>query len=216
MTRLLRAALVLPTLVFAHQLVFLARYGSIYGEALAHEGHGPAWTGAVTTVSVGSGLLLMAALVGVARLSLELRRSDRGASRAAPVTRRAIGGLVGDGLRRTAVLTALTLIALTVQENLEHAAAGLGIPGPGILVSREYPFAVGIVALTSLAIAVVASLITWRRAILVARLRAARVAGLHRRRPLAIPSRALDLLPLRPGQVARQLGRRAPPLRLPA
>ena len=41
-----RAVVVAATLALAHDLTFLARYGSIYGEALAHAGHGQAWTNA--------------------------------------------------------------------------------------------------------------------------------------------------------------------------
>jgi len=113
-------------------------------------------------------------------------------------------------------LTALTLVALTIQENVEHVAAGLDAPGIGVLVSRDYPFAVGIVLAVGIAVAAVATLLTWRRAVLVARLRALSARRLARRgvastwRPAARPPRP------RPGLVARQLGRRAPPALLAA
>ena len=45
-------ALQLVALALAHELVFLARYGSRFGEALVHSGHGEAWTAAVLT-SIG-------------------------------------------------------------------------------------------------------------------------------------------------------------------
>src|SRR5204863_460350 len=38
-----RAIVVLAALALAHDLTFLARYGSVYGEALAHAGHGQLW-----------------------------------------------------------------------------------------------------------------------------------------------------------------------------
>ena len=43
------AGLQLVALVLAHDLTFLARYGSRFGEALAHAGHGETWSAAVGT-----------------------------------------------------------------------------------------------------------------------------------------------------------------------
>jgi hypothetical protein len=222
MPRIVQALLVAPTLVLAHQLVFLARYGSIYGEALAHGGHGQAWSDAVATVAVGSLILFLAALAGLVRLRSELaRRQDvvadgrLGAGRPLAAEPR-VHAVIGRFVALAARLTALTLVALTIQENVEHVAAGLDAPGIGVLVSRDYPFAVGIVLAVGIAVAAVATLLTWRRAVLVARLRALSARGLARRRvastwrPAARPPRP------RPGLVARQLGRRAPPALLAA
>ncbi|HEY2917184.1 MAG TPA: hypothetical protein VGI98_08225 [Candidatus Limnocylindrales bacterium] len=222
MARLLRAALAVPTLVLAHQLVFLARYGSVYGEALAHEGHGPAWTDAVAAVAIGTLLLLIAAMAGIVRLARRVRngsdrtgRSDR-AARAAPVTAEEIGGVARRGLGLAVRLTAIVLVALTVQENLEHAAAGFGLPGIAILLSPEYPFAVAIVAGVALAVALVATLLTWRHTVLATRLRAMADRAAARRTSAALPRPAADPRKPRPGTAARQLGRRAPPAFLPA
>jgi hypothetical protein len=167
-------ALAALALVLAHQMVFLVRYGSIYGEALAHAGHGQAWSDAVTTV-IGAAIVLAAgSVVGLWRLSRQLRgRPIVRASAAmdgAAVARR--------WLRASAWLTLAVLVVLTVQENVEHAAAGLGLPGPEILVTPEYPFAVAIVAGVSLVVALVATILTWRRETLLARIAALR-AGLQ-------------------------------------
>jgi hypothetical protein len=217
MARFLRAALIAPTLVLAHQLVFLARYGSVYGEALAHSGHGQAWTDAVTTVTVGSGAVLIATLIGLFRLARELRRvTARTDASLEPPDARAARSLLAGWLRLAAALTIVGLVGLTIQENVEHIAAGLDAPGIGVLLSRDYPSAVKIVAAVSLAIALLATLLGWRGAALVARLRAltARHPRRHRGRTIPLPSTEQALLPS--GALARQLGRRAPPVALPA
>ena len=43
------AVVQLAVLVLAHDLVYLARYGSRYGEALIHSGHGDAWRAAAAS-----------------------------------------------------------------------------------------------------------------------------------------------------------------------
>jgi hypothetical protein len=216
MPRLLRAALVLPTLVLAHQLVFLVRYGSIYGEALAHTGHGQAWSDAVAVVAIGSGLLGVGTALGLIRLGRQLRRQAGPGPRVATTSAHEVRAVVTRAIRTAGWLTALALVGLTIQENLEHAVAGLVMPGVGVLVSRDYPFAVAIVVGVSLAIALVATLLTWRRAVLTARLRALAATNAAFRRPVAAPAAAVEPARPRPGQIARQLGRRAPPLALPA
>ncbi|HXI45184.1 MAG TPA: hypothetical protein VNH13_02690 [Candidatus Acidoferrales bacterium] len=190
-------------LVLAHGLVFLLRYGSVYGEALAHAGHGPAWTAASVGVAAAGGLLL-----GIAGVRLwQLRRRIGPAS---PV--------VGEPGRRSLLrawlvaagwLTPIVFALLSIQENVEHLAAGLGLPGPAILLTAEYPWATAVVALVGLLVAGVTTLLAWRRAVLVARLRAER----------ARPQRAGDAAPPpepsvgRPASsLGRRLGRRAPPV----
>jgi hypothetical protein len=204
-------ALAALALVLAHQLVFLVRYGSIYGEALAHEGHGPAWSDAVATVLGGSIFLFAASIVGLWRLARQLRRRP---IQAAPTTHSvaAITHIVRRWLRASMWLTLTVLVALTVQENVEHAAAGLGLPGPGILLTPEYPFAVAIVAGVSLAVALVATVLTWRRAVLVARLRALAAAILRRRAPAHERPSSADPIVIPGSTLGRRLGRRAPPL----
>jgi hypothetical protein len=200
------AAVAAFALVLAHQAVFLVRYGSIYGEALAHTGHGQAWSDAIA-IFIGGGLLLLgAAVAGLVRLGRQLDRHSRAAG-----PRAKLRPLAARWLRNSIGLTVAVLVLLTVQENLEHAATGFGMPGPGILLAPDYPFAVAIVALIATAIAFVASLLSWRHDALVARIRAQ--APTTRRIPIAPthPTAAAPV-PSRTSTLARRLGRRAPPV----
>ena len=170
------AVLQLAALVLAHELVFLARYGSRFGEALAHAGHGEAWSNAAAT-----SLLLAAVLafLGVLRLGwLGMRVRRLGARTNRRVLER--GSLVRAWLPLAARTTVLSLVLLTLQENLEHAASGLPVPGAGILFSAEYAGGAWITIAVALVASLVAALFEWRHRLLVARLRAAR-ARLPRR-----------------------------------
>src|SRR5690242_14979763 len=166
------AILQLAALVLAHQLVYLARYGSRFGEALQHAGHGDAWTAAVM-----SSVLLAVALgaFGIARLvhlGFLIRRSsatDPGAS--GELERGALARAFLRIAPRTALLTALLL---TAQENLERAAIGLPTPGAGMLLTDEYQGGLWITIAVALVVSLVAALFAWRRGVLEARLRAAR------------------------------------------
>ena len=164
----------LGALVLAHQLVYLARYGSLYGEALVHAGHGDAWNAAVLT-----SLLLAAGLVGLGlarlhQLGVLVRRAPESGGR----PRGALPGraLLGAFLRLAPRVAVLQLVLLTTQENIEHAAMGQPVPGAGILLSPEYAGGAWIAIAVALVVSLVAALFTWRRDVLLARLRAARAA----------------------------------------
>jgi hypothetical protein len=208
-------------LVLAHQSVYLVRYGSIYGEALVHAGHGQGWSDAVTTVLVSAVLLITLAIARLVRLgahvaALELAtgRSKVGATRRAPASGPPLRQLARRWLRMFAILAPAIVIALTIQENAEHVAAGFSAPGVGILVNAEYPMALPIVAAVAAAVSLVAALLEWTRAVLVARLRAAR-AQAPRRAPLALRPAGVRIANAPVGSLlARRLGRRAPPLAL--
>jgi len=212
---ILRAAVLAAfALVLAHQAVYLVRYGSIYGEALAHAGHGQAWSDAVTVVVLGSGFLLVASLVGLRRLARRVqvtsgpRRSDR--IEFVEFTERPDArAIAGRWLRTWIWLAAAVLVLLTVQENLEHAATGFGLPGAGILLGADYPFAVAIVAAVVAAVSLVATLLAWRRDVLIGRLRTR--SATHARS--IAPSRPVTRQPAlaRTSTLGRRLGRRAPP-----
>jgi hypothetical protein len=166
------AALQLVALVLAHELVFLARYGSRYNEALVHAGHGEIWSAAVkTSLVLAFGLLALGAF-RLGRLGLLVRRRgpaarvDRGALEARPLVRAWL---------RVAPRTALlSVVLLSIQENVERAAIGQAMPGPGLLLSPEYAGGLWITIAVALAVGFVAALFEWRRSVLLARLRASR------------------------------------------
>jgi hypothetical protein len=194
----------LVALVLSHSLVFLVRYGSAYGEALAHAGHDLAWTIAVVSSGALGASLALAGLFQLRRLNA------RGAMLGSSVGRTddPRPGLISRWLTTSGRLAATTAILLTIQENVERAGVGLPAPGIGLLLSADYPWAVCIVVAVGFAVGLVISLFRWRRDVLVARLRAARQVERH-----AVAAPAPTWIPLRP--VASVLGRaqglRAPP-----
>jgi hypothetical protein len=169
---LVAAAIVqLVALVLAHDLVFLARYGSRYNEELVHAGHGGTWAAAAETSLVLGAVLAAAGIFRLVRLRLLLRG---GRSNAAPRGNLPVRSLL-DAWRRAALMIAPTTVALlTIQENVERWAVMHQLPGPAILLTPEYAGGLWIALLVGLAVALVVALFQWRRATLLARLRAAR------------------------------------------
>jgi len=168
------AALQLGTLVLAHELVFLARYGSRFGEALVHSGHGEAWSVAAATSLTLAAVLVALATLRLGWLGLLIRR--RGAGRERTSRTLGVGALVRGWLPLAVRLTVLTFVLLTIQENLEHAASGLAVPGAGILFSDEYAGAAWITIAVALFASLVSAIFAWRHEVLLARLRASRGA----------------------------------------
>ena len=168
------AVLQLAALVLAHQLVYLARYGSRFGEALVHSGHGDAWSAAViSSVVLGAGFVVLA-VVRLVRLGVLVRQLGLGSSAPMPRGDLAPMGLLHAWLRLVPRIAILQLVLLTTQENVERAAIGEPMPGPGILLSPEYAGAAWIALGVALLVSLVAALFVWRRNALLARLRAAR------------------------------------------
>jgi hypothetical protein len=192
----------LVTLVLAHSLVFLVRYGSAYGEALAHSGHDVAWAIAVAS-AIGLGLGL--AIVGVLQLG-RLAREARAAGLSGPSAPGS--GLVRRWLVTSAGLIATTAVLLTIQENIERTGAGLPTPGIGLLVSAEYPWAGIVIAASGLAVGFVIALFRWRRDVLIARIRANR--QFPRRATIAVAPAWFEPRPAA-SLLGRALGLRAPP-----
>lgn len=165
-------ALQLVALVLAHELVFLARYGSRYGEALVHAGHGQTWSAAVVTCLALGGLVAGVAVLRLARLGLLVRRAGGSGSRfdgLPPVS------LARAWARNAPRIAVVSVVLLSIQENIERAATGGVMPGPAILLTPEYAGGLWITIGVALAVALVAALFQWRRDVLLARLRAARV-----------------------------------------
>ena len=129
-TRVLTPVIVqLVALVLAHDLVFLARYGSRYGEALVHAGHGETWaTAALVSLLLGFGLVAVA-LFRLAHLGVLVRRARAGRD-GNPQHRMPSRGSLGVGslwrawTRIGPRIAGLAVVLLTIQENLEHLASG--------------------------------------------------------------------------------------------
>jgi hypothetical protein len=213
---LLRAgtALVLQALalVLAHELVFMARYGSRYGEALAHAGHGETWSNAVDTTLAITALLAIAGFARLARLTFLVRRGRSTAGgRARGGRPLRLDAFVGAWARTGAWVAVATLVLLTVQENVEHGAIGGALPGLGILLSPEYPGAVAITVGVALLVGFVTALFEWGVRALISELRAARASlPRHDLGSKARVPRTSD----RPSDsiLGRRSGLRAPPL----
>jgi hypothetical protein len=185
------AALQVVALVLAHELVFLARYGSRYNEALVHGGHGESWSAAVTTSLALALALLALAAFRIARLRLLLRRN---AAPAGPDGALAPRPLLRAWLRIAPRTAALSVVFLTIQENVERAAIGQATAGAGLLLSPEYAGGLWITIAVGLAVGLVAALFEWRRGVLLARLRASRVRA----------ARATDTVVRRPAVFERR------------
>lgn len=202
-------ALQVVALALAHDLVFLVRYGSRYGEALAHSGHGETWSAAVGTILAIATVLVLAGVVRLTQLGI-LVRAAAGPSEG----RLDMRELLGLWLRVAPRIALVSVVLLTVQENLERSSIGGSMPGPGILLSPEYPFALWVAIAVGLLVGLVAALFEWRRRVLIERLLAARAA--HPRhtpgtepRPRTEPRRPLISV------LGRQSGLRAPPVLSP-
>lgn len=200
-------ALQIVALVLAHDLVFLARFGSRYGEALAHSGHGEAWRAALATILVIATALVLAGVVRLAQLGILVRAATRSEPAALDLRQ-----LLRLWLRVAPRIALMSVVLLTGQENLERSSIGGSMPGAGILLSPEYPFALWIAIAVGLLVGLVAALFEWRRRALIARLHAAR-ATLPRhtsaagQRPHSAP--ALPVVSV----LGRRSDPRAPPVR---
>jgi hypothetical protein len=207
-------ALQLVALVLAHDLVYLARYGSRYGEALVHAGHGAAWSATVeSTVTIAVALALAGAL-RLAQLGILVRRANTIAgvpSNAGRAGKLEAGRLLRIWLRIAPRMALLSVVLLTIQENLERSGLGSSTPGVGILLSPEYPSALWITIAVGLLVGLVAALFEWRRRVLLERLRIAR-ATLPRRAPGASARPRLARWRPAASLLGRRSGLRAPPV----
>jgi hypothetical protein len=208
-------ALQVVALVLAHDLVFLARFGSRYGEALVHSGHGETWSSAVATILAIAAVLVLAGVVRLAQLGILVRAASADAASPAGMGSSAgaldLRQLLRLWLRVASRIALVGVVLLTVQENLERSSTGGSMPGPGILLSPEYPFALWITLAVGLLVGLVAALFEWRRRALIERLRAARVA-LPRHTPVAEPRPRYATRRPVVSVLGRRSGLRAPPV----
>ena len=198
----------LAALVLSHSLVYLVRYGSVYGEALAHEGHDLAWTIAVWSSGLLGAGLMLAGLVRLVQLGRVAARRDPLASGGSASNRVAATHWLRDWVLAGLRLALISAVVLTVQENVEHIGAGLPLQGPLMLLRPEYPFALAIVIAVSFGVSLVVALYRRRRDELLARLRR-RPTTFAVVQPLARPVRD-QLVP--PASILGRIGGlRAPP-----
>jgi hypothetical protein len=138
---------------------------------LARTGHGNAWN---ETVVVVAGLAVALAFAGLARLAWlarMARRLDGGRSTAPRVGR---GPLV-QGLRRAwLAIFPISLALFIVVENVERMSAGLPAPGLDVMGSLGIAGIALLFGIVAGVAALVDALYRWRRAVLIARIAAAR------------------------------------------
>ena len=203
------AVLQVVALVLAHELVFIARFGSRYNEALVHAGHGETWSVAVpTSLLLAVGLATVAAL-RLAQLGLLVRR--HGHAPAAPGGALEPRPLLRAWLRIAPRMALLGVVLLSIQENVERSGIGQSMPGPGILLTPEYAGGLWITIGVCLAVGFVAALFDWRRRVLLAKLQATRPS--IPRGATAWPGRpGIVVLPPVQSILGRRSALRAPPL----
>lgn len=203
------AALSPVSLVLAHNLSFLAAYGSNSDDVLRATGHAEAWTSAVRAVIAVSAALGLAAFVRLLALWRTASRVERELGVQPRTDWRALGRTVLGLWVWLAVLTAAWFL---VQENLERLAMGQPLPGLDPLLEGGLVGPLLIVPAISLIVALVGGLFRWGIAALRARIAAA-IAAHRRARPATVrrPSGA-DARPS--SLLARNRGLRAPPIAL--
>lgn len=161
------AALGMAALLLSHELVYLLAHGpgDGYRQAMSDRGHGGYWASFVLTV-----VLIGGALVAVtARQLIRLTRQARSARSGVAVPEGHPIELLRQTLRLGLVITAAATAAFVLQENIELAAAAQQWPLLEV-VSGPHAMAVPVIGIVSTAIAFVAALCRWRRALLIARL----------------------------------------------
>ena len=203
-------ALSLAALALGHELIYLLAHGlgEGYERAMREGGHDRYWTSFVLIVLVVTGCLGVVA-------AAQWRRLRRLAADVQSGTVRLDGG----GLDRLLALlrplwlrvSAGTIAAYLIQENIETASTGAPLPGLGVL-GGEHAIGLPVLLAVSLVVAAIGALVGWRREVLLARIRAA--ARRQLRAPVATlrPALAAD----RPAgrREGRRNGVRAPPLGL--
>jgi hypothetical protein len=202
----------LVAFVLSHQLVFLHTWGNAYGDALRRSGHGGPWTFAMLTVAVLTAALALAAIRECVRLAARARELE---NRHGTFVDERPAALLGPMLRLWLLVLPGATALFVLAENVEHLAVGAPLPGLSVLGSTEYYGPLPILMLVSLLVAFIGALFGWRRALLLARIRANRT-GFVRPAPQQ-PSADGTLADRRPEtHIGRGLAGRAPPVLLPS
>ena len=209
--RLRFVALVAVGALVGHDAVFAAQYG--LGEqreavlaATAHD-YWPMF--GVLALLVG-GLGLAAAAVVLVRL----HRALHGLPAVRPPT--GTPAYAGELLRLWPRLFLAVTLVFTLQENVEHLAAGLGLPGLWVLSWPAYPLALPVLAAVTLLLATAGAGLRWRTQVLAGRLAAARAVSRRRAAARLTPAgrwRLVAAIVAHARILARPDAGRAPPAR---
>lgn len=196
----------LASLVLAHNLIFIAGYGSRFGAVMARTGHDHGWTvAAITSICLAASLLAVAV-----RQLTHLRRAARGSGAVRLAGEPGLRAFAGLWLGWWIALTVATALLFVLQENMELARVGDTLPGLGILTSSAYPNATAIIVAVALGISFVAALLGWSSSVLTARIEAVRWVPRAGSTPALRMPEPIDR---RQGSIlGRRLAGRAPPL----
>jgi hypothetical protein len=189
-------------LLVSHDAIFFVQYGP--GEAVtrALRDAGHAYWAAASMVLAGLGVAVAASM------TYRLVRLRNRARQLGGVARRQPSGCAKRMLTTWGRLLAVVAIGFVIQESAEHFVVHGHAIGLGALVGPEYPLALPILALVSLA---AASIAVYLNAVEVSLEAAIAAAALHPRAPLRIIRPPLTLLVPRIPVLARAAAGRAPP-----
>ncbi len=152
-------------LLVSHDAVWTLQVGpgERLAQALRHSGH-DYWG----MVSLGiAAVAVIVAVISILRLHLLRRRADALDPAGASVRRPSYAARLG---RLWIRLLATVAIGFVIQENVEHALSHGHLPGMGALVGPEYPLALPVIAIISLAAALVAAVVRAAESALLARI----------------------------------------------
>ena len=211
-------ALALVGLVVGHDAVFIGQTGSLAG-GTGGVGHGYWLTFAMLSLVLAAGPLL-AALSALAHITASLGAQERtahvilgGSAGARAVD--PVASYVGDLTRLFPRLFIVIAVGFAVQENLEHVASGQGLPGLWALSGPEYPLAIPILGVISLALGMIGAWMRVRTSILRERLatfRAIRRRLAVLRRAAPVSWRSIAAIVAHGWLLARGTSGRAPPV----
>lgn len=185
------AAFLAAALALGHALVFLANYGagSDLAAAMSRTGHDGYWTDLAVGAGLAVGFFALLATVQVLRLWRAARSLQDGR---VIIPDAGLGRLAALLARRWASYGSVTVLAFLAQENLEHLASGLGLPGLAVLWGPGYAGAFAILVASALLAGLVDALLDWCRTVLIARIRASARAG-RRHGVASRPAGSFDL-----------------------